>query len=69
MISTTKAAGPRTSRDREENQDLSLVLGRVVVRMQVAQEPLYSEELGFCFVGEEVAASEDFSKACRTIPI
>lgn len=36
---------------------------------QEAQGPLYSEELGLCFVGKEVAAYEVFSKEYRTIHI
>lgn len=58
-----------TSRDQEENQGLSLVLGRVIGRIQEVQGRLYNQELGFCFVGEEVGAYEVFSKECRTIHV
>lgn len=69
IISRTKTAELHTSRDGEGHQGLSLVLGRVVGRMRGSQEPLYGEEFGFCFVGEEVEACEVFSKECRTTPI
>lgn len=69
IVSRTEAARLHTSRDQEENQGLSLMLGRAVGVMQEAQGPLCSEELEFYFVGEKGRVCEDFSKECRTIHI